>query len=292
VWLLKKLKKQYGLAVLNNLLQTKKSSFKHIRVNLTQISVSEFVQKLNSHQINYQTSPLKNALFVDYASVLKHPEWASLYTVQSLGSMLIVDAMNIKDKTKVLDVCAAPGGKTCYIAEKNPNGTVLAFDLYEHRVELIKKYANRLNLTNITAKKSDATQLDESLQEQFDAVLCDAPCSGIGMVQKKPDILLFRTEKSITTLQKLQLSILKTASHYVKQGGTLLYSTCTLLKEENIQVIRAFLQQNQQFCLKPVQIEGLDSIKEDNTVTLLPNNEGQEGYFIARLEKNEKNIIR
>ena len=140
--------------------------------------------------------------------------------------------MILKNGTSILDVCAAPGGKSCYMAEINNKGSVLAFDIYEHRVELINRYAFNMGVKNIITKVEDATILNKDFINKYDYVLCDAPCSGIGVVTKKPDILLFRKEDSIKSLSKLQLDILQTASNYVKVGGVLTYSTCTLLKEE------------------------------------------------------------
>jgi 16S rRNA (cytosine967-C5)-methyltransferase len=115
--------------------------------------------------------------------------------------------------------------------------------------------------------------------------LCDAPCSGIGVVTKKPDILLFRREDSIKPLTKLQLDILNTTANYVKEGGVLIYSTCTLLKEENIGVVKEFLKQNKNFELTKINLPNLTKLNEKEAVTLLPEKHNSEGYFLARMKK-------
>ncbi|MDD4211550.1 MAG: 16S rRNA (cytosine(967)-C(5))-methyltransferase RsmB [Clostridia bacterium] len=285
LWLLNKLQKEYEKDALEKLLQSKKNKLKHIRINQTIISILDFKNLLIKHNIEFSESPLKNAFYANYSKLMRVEELKNYFTAESLGSMLIVDSLDIKNGTSILDVCAAPGGKSCYMAEINNKGSVLAFDIYEHRVELINRYAFNMGVKNIITKVEDATILNKDFINKYDYVLCDAPCSGIGVVTKKPDILLFRKEDSIKSLSKLQLDILQTASNYVKVGGVLTYSTCTLLKEENIGVINEFLNKNSNFELTKLNLPKLTHINEKEAITLLPDEFNSEGYFIARMRK-------
>lgn len=143
--------------------------------------------------------------------------------------------LNPKPGEVVIDACAAPGGKTTHIAELMENkGMVLAFDIYEHKIDLINKSAKRLGIDIIEAVKHDSSIFEPKFKEYADKVLVDAPCSGFGVIHTKPDIKWHRDEKDIKELIKIQKNILSVSSKYVKKGGTLVYSTCTILKDERI----------------------------------------------------------
>lgn len=163
------------------------------------------------------------------------------YTFQSVGSIAICSA--ISPCERLLDACAAPGGKSVLLSKKCKE--VVSCELHEHRVELIKAYISRMGAENVTAVRSDSTVFNPEYEEKFDAVLCDAPCSGTGVINENPDIKLFRREKDIEELAKIQLAILENCSRYVKKGGTLYYSTCSVLPEENDTTAHNFL------CLHP-----------------------------------------
>jgi 16S rRNA (cytosine967-C5)-methyltransferase len=286
MWLLKKLEKQYGKKALESLIKpTKRDKLKNVRINLNKTTTEGFKQLLLENEIKFRDSVYDNAVWADYAMLMTYDELFGLYAVQSVGSMLIVNSFDPGAGDKVLDVCAAPGGKTCYIAEKNKDINVLALDIHPHRVELVKKYASSMGLKNIKTKLEDATIYDESKEEQFDFVLCDVPCTGIGIVSKKPDILLFRKEEDIADITKLQLNILQTAKNYVKVSGELIYSTCTILKEENIKIINKFLKLNDNFEIKNIEVDNLKTINENGTITLLPDKNNYEGYFVCKLIK-------
>ncbi|MDL2289313.1 16S rRNA (cytosine(967)-C(5))-methyltransferase RsmB [Clostridia bacterium OttesenSCG-928-F22] len=205
------------------------------------------------------------------------------YSIQSAGSALAVLALDAKENTKVLDACAAPGGKTALIAEgMQDKGEVLAWDIHPHRVELIQKNSTRLGLSCVKAAVQDALQYDEAYGGAFDSVLVDAPCSGLG-VPRKSDIRYRASYEGVVELAALQLKILSNCARYVKQGGTLVYSTCTISPLENERVVGQFLQQTSSFRLSPLDDALFDGIRQENGMGMLYPQQYGQGFFIARM---------
>ena len=201
------------------------------------------------------------------------------FHVQDTASFLCAKALAAKPGDTVFDLCAAPGGKTFGIAEEmEDRGTVRAFDLYESRVNLISDGAVRLGLESVTAAVHDATQ-PLSFGEA-DRVLCDVPCSGLGVIRRKPEIN-YKSEESLAALPALQLSILKNGAACVKSGGRLVYSTCALSKDENEDVCAAFLSGTDAF----VPVPPLPERGDETMLTLFPQKDGCDGFFIAAFEK-------
>lgn len=213
------------------------------------------------------------------------------FHVQDESSMLAVEILDPQKNDKILDLCAAPGGKSFLIAEKMENtGTVEARDIYEHKVQLIKDGANRLGLSVIQAKCQDASQFDSSSEQAFDKVLVDAPCSGLGLIRKKPDIRLHKTPEGIHALILLQREILEQAAKYVKYGGVLVYSTCTISKEENEDNIQWFLQSHEDYVLddiSPFVPAGLQMDEKKGWIALYPHMHNTDGFFITRMRRKE-----
>ncbi|HAT84144.1 MAG TPA: hypothetical protein DCS37_04530, partial [Clostridiales bacterium] len=211
-----------------------------------------------------------------------------LVTFQSPSSMLAVQALNVTDGAQVLDICSAPGGKAVYMSEICPHGKITACDLYPHRVALIQKYKNRMHTPNVKAIQADACVLSDEWKDCFDFVLCDAPCSCLGTFKKHPDVFLNKDEKCVIELADMQRKIIENAAKYLKVGGKMVYSTCTLFKEENEDVVNDFIAKNDGFALE--KIDGLDRIdggkyKDNNgTIQILPHEE-YDGFFIARLQR-------
>ena len=205
-----------------------------------------------------------------------------LVTVQALDSIYICQALiEGGGKGKVLDLCAAPGGKSVYIAEHNPQVQVTACDVHPHRVSLIESYARRMGVDNVQAINHDGTEYEEEWCDQFDYVLVDAPCSGLGVVGSNPDIVLNRTEESLRSLPVLQSRLLAVASQYVKPFGVLVYSTCTNLREENGNVVTAFLRAHPEFGL-----ESMSNLPDnDGMLQFAPDEQGNDGFFVARMRK-------
>lgn len=191
-----------------------------------------------------------------------------LFYIEDFSSYSCAKALDCTNGETVLDICAAPGGKTFTMAQSGAN--VYAFDLYEHRVDLIKKSAERLELYNIKTAVNDALVYNENISFA-DKILCDVPCSGFGIIRRKPEIR-YKNLDDIKALPQIQYDILNTSSKYLKVNGRILYSTCTLNKKENEKVVEKFLQNNCNFKLL-------------NEVTVFPSESGGDGFFYALMEK-------
>ena len=190
--------------------------------------------------------------------------------------MLVAEWAKPKAGDVCIDVCAAPGGKSIHIAEKlNGTGMVEARDLSEGKVALIRENIARCQLSNVRAKQWDATVLDEEARESADIVIADVPCSGLGVLRKKSDIKYRMSVEAEEELVRLQREIVQTVAHYVKPGGTLIYSTCTIHRAENEDNVAWFLEQNPQF-----ELERMQQIFPEETLG--------DGFFLARLVRAEK----
>ena len=202
-----------------------------------------------------------------------------LFFVQDYTSRFAVASLSAKPNERVLDCCAAPGGKSFSIALDMQNkGEVVSLDIHAHRVELIKKGANRLGLDVVTSAVNDATEYNKDFG-LFDKVICDVPCSGVGVVRRKPEIK-YKSEEECNALPEIQSKILQTSSNYVKSGGRLVYSTCTLLKNENDDIVSDFLNNNNDFKLVSAYNKSSDS-----TCTLMPPKDLGDGFFVAVMER-------
>lgn len=212
------------------------------------------------------------------------------FSIQSGGSMLACLAVGVKRGQQVLDCCAAPGGKSCFLAElMGGTGRVQAWDIHEHRVELISAQMRRLGLENVRPMVRDAGKKREELRNALDAVLLDAPCSGLGSLAQKPDLKLRVTEESIKQLIDIQAGLLDTVCEYVKPGGVLVYSTCSILKDENEWQAEAFLTRHPEF----EETELPDTIPEKylrhkgRGLQLLEHRDGMEGFYLIRMRKKD-----
>lgn len=206
------------------------------------------------------------------------------FTVQDVSAMMASVALAPKPYQRVIDVCAAPGGKTTHIAELMQNkGEIFAFDIHSHKVDIINKNANRMGITIIDAKTFDATVLDESLAGTADKVLADVPCSGLGIIKSKPDIKW--NKDNIENLPDLQMQILKNAAKYLKVGGELVYSTCTILKRENEDVIKRFVEENPEFEFVKIELPKPLGRENDGYITLYPNIDNTDGFFISKIKR-------
>lgn len=193
-----------------------------------------------------------------------------LFYIEDYSSYSAASALDAKDGDIVLDLCAAPGGKSFTIAQSG--ASVYSFDLYEHRVELIKKTAKRLEFDNITASVNDALIYNPEMP-LADKILCDVPCSGFGIIRRKPEIR-YKNLDEIKSLFDIQYNILSVSSRYLKTGGKIMYSTCTLNKKENEKVVAEFLEKNDNFEL----------IEQK---TIFPTKDGGDGFFYALMVKND-----
>ena len=198
-----------------------------------------------------------------------------LFVVQDEAAQLACIKLDPRDGEDVLDACSSPGGKTTYISMLMHNtGTIDAWDIHEHRVMLVKKMAEKLGCKNIFPKENDATIFHVGLKEKYDKILLDVPCSGIGVIRKKPDIKWTRKEEDIEELETIQSQILENAGEYLKVGGTMIYSTCTVFKDENELQVKKYIECHKNFAL-------------EEEIKLFPNVNGTDGFYIAKLIKKE-----
>lgn len=206
--------------------------------------------------------------------------FAGDYTFQSVGSVAICSV--VEGCGRLLDACAAPGGKSVLLAEKCDR--VTANEYHAHRVELIKQYCSRMRVRNVTAVQGDATAYCEEWADAFDGVLCDVPCSGLGTLCENPDIALRKSEDDIAQLTRVQFSILQTCAKYVKVGGCLYYSTCSLLEEENDGVVGAFLRENGRYATERADC----LLPHENTqygLQFLPDTAYGAGFYVSKLRR-------
>ena len=234
---------------------------------------------LKRAKANYLATPFDNVYNVK--NFVRNKDYdEGVYTFQSLGSVAICDI--VEPCEYLLDCCAAPGGKSIRLSYKC--NKVLSFDIHAHRVELINDYKSRMKRDNVEVSLSDATMFDENLIEKFDAVLCDAPCSGLGVTLDNPDIKLNRELENVLELRKQQLSILKNVSKYVKKGGYLYYSTCSILPLENIEIINQFMSDIKGFSIEKINSK-LQHEEVLGTNQFLPDISNGVGFYVAKLKR-------
>ena len=261
-----------------------------LRPNLTKMDDTGFEQLLKKKVWKKERADLPHAWKITGAmDIARDADYlAGNYSIQSGGSMLACLALGVKRGQQVLDCCAAPGGKTCYLAElMNGTGRIQAWDIHEHRVALIEAQARRLGLDNIRPMVRDATKLREDMYGTMDAVLLDAPCTGLGFMAEKPDIKLRISEESVQGLIELQSDLLNTVCEYVKPGGILVYSTCSILKDENERQAEHFLERHPEFeeTMLPESIPEKYRSKKGRGLQLLEHRDGLEGFYLIKMRK-------
>ena len=208
-------------------------------------------------------------------------------TIQDQSAGLSSFLLNPKEGDVVLDACSAPGGKTTYLAElMHNNGEIIAWDIYEERLKQVNENAKRLGISIIKTEVRDASIYDKSYDNKFDKILLDVPCLGLGVIRRKPDIKWNRKEEDINEITKIQYNILKTCSKYLKENGVLIYSTCSILKEENINIIEKLIKEEK---FEIIDISDMVSnefkyINEKGTIELLPS-KNHDGFYIACLKR-------
>ncbi|MBU3091597.1 16S rRNA (cytosine(967)-C(5))-methyltransferase RsmB [Clostridium sp. CM028] len=284
--------KQYGIESAEKILSgLNQKPDVTVRVNTLKLTYEEIWEKLIENGYNIEKGyacseairiikgkNIENNLLFNEGSI----------TVQDESAMLTALSMDLLPNLEVLDLCSAPGGKTTHIAEIMKNtGHIFAFDLHENKLSLIKQNLNRIGIVNTTCDVMDATIYDPSLLQSADRVLIDVPCSGLGIIRKKPEIKWSKHIKDIENIIHTQRKIMENASKYIKKGGVLVYSTCTLNKEENESNIEWFLESHSEFKIEPVFYGEFDNINysDKGYVTILPN-EYMDGFFIAKIIKS------
>ena len=260
-----------------------------VRPNTTKITCTEFEAMLDAAGFHWRHGAVENSYILSGAgSIAGHEGYKNgLFSIQGESSMLAAQAVQAKRGMQILDACSAPGGKTCLMAESmGGSGRVHAWDVHPHRVELVRAAAHRLGLENVRPAVHDATRPMESMELMMDAVLVDAPCSGLGVMSDKPDIKFRTKEEDLVNIIPLQRKILDACAQAVKVGGRLVYSTCTILPDENERQVLAFLERHPEFEIDMNTAwlpEPLRSRMENGMLQLLPARDGVEGFFIARM---------
>lgn len=284
LWLCEMLVNDYGYTFVRDMLAHAPEKRTHIRVNNAVISEKKFAEKYADF-ISDGDDPSLSPSRVGYYATRKFIESANSgdYVVQSAASIAAVKAYlhNLPNVKLALDTCAAPGGKAVLTASIS-GAQVVACDVHKHRVELIRKYAFHCD-TRICALVQDATVYNPEWRNKYDLVICDVPCSGIGVAGSKPDILYNRGKEDIAELAALQKKILETASAYVKKSGRLCYSTCTVLKCENGDIIKDFLSRHHEF--ERDMIESPYTHGESSEINLFPHLHNTDGFFVAAMRK-------
>ena len=260
-----------------------------IQVNTLRTTTQELKTMLSEQGVTVQShSWMKDCLTITGTGNLEQlPTFREgLFYVQDPSSKLSVLCAQLpREDIRVLDCCAAPGGKSFAAAiAMGGMGSILSCDVHAHKAELIASGATRLGLTNITAMQQDATQQVAQWLDAMDVVLCDVPCSGLGIIRKKPDIR-YKDLRETEALPELQLKILINQASYVKPGGTLLYSTCTVLKRENEDVVKAFLQIRPDFYTESLVLPEVFPKNDTGMLTLIPGEYDTDGFFICRLRR-------
>lgn len=252
-----------------------------IRVNTLKTSKSDLMTNLKELGFEIEEIVYDNALnILNPKGIIdtKYFDEGHFY-VQDLGSILVASFLNPRENSSLLDLCAAPGGKTTHLAElMNNTGEIIACDKSQSKIRLIQENAKRLGAKNIETRVNDARVLNKDFIDKFDYVLVDAPCSGTGLYRKKPDIKWNKDLEDIKSLAEIQLEILDKAKDYVKNGGELLYSTCSLSKIENEDVVNKFLENNKNFKIK--------KLRDREVLKLFPSTDGSDGFSITLMEKN------
>lgn len=207
-------------------------------------------------------------------------------TIQDESSQLVAPQLELKGEEEVLDACAAPGGKSTHMAQYLTTGHITALDLYDHKLELIQQNAQRQHVSDrIITQKGDATKVFETFGvERFDRILVDAPCSGIGLIRRKPDIRYRKENSDFEALQRIQLEILDSTSKSLKKSGIMVYSTCTIFNEENFDVVHQFLESHPDFEQVEISHEKTDLIT-DGCIFITPEMYHTDGFFVAKFKK-------
>lgn len=266
-----------------------------IRVNKLKTTKESLIEKLKAKNIDVtEKSELDDFIILNKAKDIENMEEfkQGLFTVQDEAAGLTALILNPKENEEVLDACSSPGGKTTYMAEIMKNkGKIEALDIHEHRTKLVEDAANRLGINIIKVHLQDATKFDKDYEKKFDKILLDVPCLGIGVLKRKPDIKWQRKVEDIKKITKIQTEILNTCSSYLKKGGELVYSTCSIFKSENQDIINKFVEENENFKIQeiilPKHAEDIKNYFEkfiiDRKFLQVYQNQKTDGFFICKL---------
>lgn len=292
LWLVDRLIADYGEEEAEKILSYRESTHPiTVRPNLYTFSDEELIRSLDRKEIKWTKGLAPHAFLLEGLSELTYDQdyRDGKYSVQGQSSMLAAEAVQAKPGMRILDACAAPGGKSAYLCETmQMTGRVFAWELHEKRAMLLDGVKRRLRLENLRITVRDATQPMQDWESTLDAVLLDAPCSGTGVVTQKPDIKQRLKAEDIPAIVETQQKLLDILCTYVKAGGTLVYSTCSILPEENALQVKAFLERHPEFTLEPLPASFPQQLRQQQGpygLQLQAYRDQVEGFFIARLRR-------
>lgn len=294
VWLIKTLRDQLGAAKMESIIASLNQPAKQsLRVNPAVSDVDDVMTALTNDGLTVERSAISplGLVVTDGQAINTEAMRYGMFTIQDESAQLVVPAMAPQPGDQVLDACAAPGGKTTQIAaelDADQGGQVVALDIHANKVKLIGQNAARMHVADrVAATALDARKISSEYQdESFDRILVDAPCSGIGLIRRKPEIRYEKQLSDSLNLQKIQLAILSAVAPTLKKGGIMTYSTCTILQQENQDVIRQFLASHPDFELQATPTkQGLKADRTDLTLSIYPDDYLSDGFFIACLRK-------
>ena len=283
------LNKQYGKEKAQSIVVSFNQKSKNsIRYNPLKTTKSDLIEKLGSAVS--ESEICEDSLILNKLNIDNSLFSNGYYIIQDEASALVASSIGLPvDKDyKILDTCAAPGGKSLHIASKYFNSSLVSCDKYIHKLKLIEDNTAKLGISNIEIKEQDATINNSSFNDKFDIVICDVPCSGIGVIKNKPEIKYKITNSHVEEISKLQYQILNNSKKYVKNDGILMYSTCTIDKRENIENINKFLKENKNFRLENISLNNsIVKARKNGVLEILPDEYSCDGFFIAKLRKME-----
>lgn len=293
-WLIEKWVRDYGKDFTTKLAKKNNENPEvTIRTNILKASRAELMELLQNEGMKAEKGKwcpeailLKNTSNIEESTSFKK----GLFQIQDQSSMLVAHILDPKEDQLILDLCSAPGGKTTHISEKMGNtGKIIARDIHSHKLDLMEKNNERLGISNIKLERFDALELDSNLIEKADRVLLDAPCSGLGIIRKKPDLKWNKRLEDIEDIIALQYRMLENATKYLKKDGILIYSTCTINPDENLNIIKKFLNNNTNFKLVPIDPFS-PKIKEHSEIEkgylqTFPHIDDIDGFFICKLKR-------
>lgn len=279
-WLVEELKKEYSLSEVEEICKCSNMKPKTtIRINTLRISREDFIKKMEERNIEYEETENEN--FINIKNIKNIGEIdlfkEGLFTVQDLGAGKIGYVLNPNPNETVLDACSAPGGKTTHLAEimKN-NGKIIACDIHDHRIKLVEDNVKRLGINIVQTQILNASIFKEEFVEKFDKILLDVPCLGFGVMKRKPDIKWQRKKEDLIEISSVQFNILNTCSKYLKINGEMVYSTCSILKRENEDIVNKWI--------KKENVEKNNKYKIEYEEKILPTQEN-DGFYICKIRK-------
>jgi len=295
-WIVEKWLKRYGAEFTEALLKSNNDTPElYGRVNTMKTNRESLIQKLELQGFLVEPGLLPDAFTVktENAGSLADSEAFKNgeFTIQDIAAQAVGHVAAPESGQFVIDMCAAPGGKSTHMAAlMNDEGRVLSWDIYEHKINKINENVERLGLKSVEAKLNDALIKDETLVGQADVVLIDAPCSGLGIIRRKPEIKFNKVSEDILELSDIQSDMLNMGAQYVKSGGHLIYSTCTIEPEENEEQVRAFLDRHPEFQVEKIENDELPATwipNQEGFITLYPHIHGTDGFFICKMVKKD-----